>query len=283
MFERMQHFVWVVDEGTFTAAAKRAHITQPALTASIQRLEESLGAVLLVRGHKGAMVTAAGAALLPRARAAMSAIADGERAVRETIGLSRGSVRLGAGATVCTYYLPPLLAQFRRAYPGIQIFVREAVTDSIVESLERGDLDLGVVGRKNDTNDKAWYEDELVLVTHPKGPYTATTCDPSTAPFVTFPKGATTRELLERFFPNAPIVMELNGIAAIKGNVRAGVGIALISKRALKRDLRARTLTILKHRSTPIRRSFSLIHRGENRTPPAAMALYRLLMNAVPP
>jgi DNA-binding transcriptional LysR family regulator len=275
VFDRLKHFLLVVEAGSFTAAAKRAHLTQPALTASIQRLEAQLGASLIVRGHRGAALTAAGDALLPRARAAMAAVADGERAVHEIVGLQRGVIRLGAGATVCTYYLPPLLAKFRKLHPGVQIFVREALMSDILLLLERGELDLGVVTHPTA---KVWYEDELVLVTSARGPYKPRSCDPESAPFVTFPKGATTRELLERSFPRAPIVMELSGIASIKSNVRAGVGIALISRRAVERDLRARSLTIIKHAKTPIARSFSLLHRGLERTPPAALALYRLLL-----
>lgn len=276
VLDLLRHFVLVVDHGTLTAAARNAHVTQPALTSSIQRLEADVGARLFTRGHKGAELTAAGDALLPKARAALAAVEAGRRAVTEITGLERGSVRLGAGATVCTYYLPPLLARFRQRFPRVQIFVRERVTDDIVSSLERGELDLGVITR---AGGEPWMNDELVLVTSPTGPYRPGECDPETAPFVTFPHGATTRDLLDHFFPRAEIVMELGGIAAVKGNVRAGVGIALVSRRAVERDLRSRTLALIPHPATPITRSFSLIHRGEERMPPAAVALYEMLLD----
>jgi DNA-binding transcriptional LysR family regulator len=274
MFDRLRHFVLVADHGTLTAAAHEAHVTQPALTASIQRLEADMGARLLVRGHKRTELTAAGSALLPRARAAMAAVEAGRRAVTEVMGLERGSVRLGAGATVCTYYLPPLLARFRERFPRVQIFVREAVTDEIVSALERGELDLGVITR---SGGEPWLDDELVLVTSPKGPYRPGAVDPETAPFVSFPQGSTTRDVLDRHFPRAEVVMELAGIAAVKGNVRAGVGIALVSRRAVERDLRSKVLALIRHPATPIVRPFSIVHRGEERMPPAAAALYAML------
>ncbi len=192
------------------------------------------------------------------------------------MGLERGSVRLGAGATVCTYYLPPLLALFRQRFPRVQIFVRETVTDAIVSALERGELDLGVITRPGG---EPWLDDELVLVTSPTGPYRPAAVEAETAPFVSFPPGSTTRDMLDRHFPRAQIVMELAGIAAVKGNVRAGVGIALVSRRAVERDLRAKVLALIRHPVTPIVRPFSIIHRGEERMPPAAAALYQMLLD----
>src|SRR6185436_15585146 len=125
VFEAFRHFALVSEHGTFTAAARHAHLTQPALTASIQRLEAQLGARLFDRGRAGATLTAAGAALLPRARAALAAVEEGRRAVAEVMGLAVGVVRVGAGATACTYYLPRTLAKFRARYPGVQISLRE--------------------------------------------------------------------------------------------------------------------------------------------------------------
>src|SRR5215212_2052563 len=99
MLESLRHFLLITEHGTFTRAARRAHLSQPALTASIHKLEEELGARLFHRGRTGAALTAAGEALVPRARAALAAVADARRAVAEIEGLRSGEVRLGAGAT----------------------------------------------------------------------------------------------------------------------------------------------------------------------------------------
>ena len=142
MFDAFRYFTLAVAHGTFTAAARHAHVTQPALTAAIQRLEGELGARLFVRGRGGCTLTAAGEALLPRARAALAAVEDGRRAVAEVSGLTAGRVRVGAGATVCSYYLPAVLARFRAAYPGVQILVREAPHEAILAEVDAGELDL---------------------------------------------------------------------------------------------------------------------------------------------
>jgi DNA-binding transcriptional LysR family regulator len=283
VLEPLRHFALVAQHGTLTAAARHAHVSQPALTASIKRLEAQMGARLLDRGPGGATLTAAGDALLPRARAALAAVEEGRRAVAEVMGLTVGSVRVGAGATVCTYYLPRTLAKLRAAHPGVQILLREADPEDLLDALEAGDLDLVILARvlrraggdllpavRAGLAREKWVDDEIVLVGAPG-------VDAKTAPLVTFSKGATTRTLADHYFPGVPIAMELGSIAAVKGNTRAGVGVALLSRRAVERDVATGQLVILESPSTPIVRSLYLVHRGRDRLPPAASELHRLL------
>jgi DNA-binding transcriptional LysR family regulator len=116
-----------------------------------------------------------------------------------------------------------------------------------------------------------WLEDELVLVAAPGFPHT------KEAPIVTFARGATTRTLTDQHFPDRPIAMELGSIAAVKANARAGVGVALLSRRAIERDLAAKQLEVVPSERTPIGRPLYLVHRGRDRLPPAASELYKML------
>jgi DNA-binding transcriptional LysR family regulator len=212
-------------------------------------------------------------------------VSDAKRAVSELAGLVVGVVRLGAGATVCTYYLPRLLARFRRRHPHVQIRVREATTDVLEHALEGGEIDLAILAHRGRGSGELFGTDELVLVCAPsfvKGGRKRKLRITDDTPFVTFPPGATTRELLDERFPRANVVMELGGIAAIKSNVRAGVGVALVSSRAVERDVEAGTLFVISHPETPIRRNLTIAHRGVDRLPPAAAALRRLLLRAGP-
>ena len=268
MIDALRHFLLIAEHGTFTLAARRAHLSQPALTASIQRLEQVVGARLLHRGRGGATLTAAGDALAPHARAAIAAVEDGRRAVAEIEGLRSGEVRLGAGATACTYLLPTTLAEFRRQHPGVSFLLREAPTDQVLEALEAGELDLGVVTHPSG---EPWFDDHLILVAAPG-------VEARGAPFVTFSRGTTSRELLDRHFPGATVVMELGSIAGVMGNVRAGIGIALVSRHAVESDLTLGTLVEVPSSITPIVRPMAIVHRGIDRLPPAAAALRRLLL-----
>jgi DNA-binding transcriptional LysR family regulator len=269
MYDELQHFLLVVEHGTFTAAARHAHLSQPALSASIRRLEEHFGAKLLHRGREGAVPSAAGEALVPRARASLAALEDGRRAVAEVEGLRAGEVRLGAGTTAATYLLPPVLARYRALHPKIRYLLREVTAAEAVEALARGELDLAVVSAEGH---EPWFIDELVLVAAPG-------VDVRDAPFVTLRQGATSRTLLDRHFPEAQIVMELGSLSAVKGNVRAGLGVALISKHAIGSDLAARRLVRVRDPRTPIQRPLVLAHRGTDELPPAVAALRRLLLS----
>lgn len=278
MFDRFRFFVAVVDAGTFTEAARRVHVSQPALSTSIKRLEETLGARLLHRGRGPATLTVAGEALLPRARAALAAVEDGRRAVEEIIGLHAGEVRMGAGTTACTYLLPPLLAAFRRAHPKVHYFLQEAHNQVLWDALQAGELDLALLPVESPAPEgSSWLiepclRDELIVVTAPGNQDVRT--------WVTFPRGSTTRQLLERHFPDEEVVMELGSIAAVKGNVRAGIGRCLVSRSGVGRDLDEGVLEEVKDPRTPIPRDFVLVCRGLDRLPPAAARLRELLLEA---
>jgi DNA-binding transcriptional LysR family regulator len=274
MFDAFRHFILVVEHGTFTEAARAAHLSQPALSASIQKLERDVAASLFIRGARGAELTAAGRVLLPKAREALACVKAGTLAVSELLGLSYGQVRIVAGATVCTYYLPKFIALFRKAYPKVQISLREANTTDALASVESGESDLGIVCSEVG---EPWQKDELVIVSARKGPFSPKKVKIDQAPFITFPKGSTTREILNQMFPTANVVMELSSISAIKSNLRTSIGISLLSKHAIARDLKSRTLAIIPDPRTPIRRTLSIVHRGVQKLSPAGSAFYEIL------
>lgn len=276
MLDELRHFLLIADHGTFTEAARRAHLSQPALTASIRRLEDQLGARLLHRGPGGAELSAAGSALLPRARAALAAVEDGRRAVAEIAGVHAGEVRVGAGATATTYMLPPLLAQFRRKHPDVRFQLREAFTDQLEAWLHDGELDLAITTAREDGVVPGpfdpWIDDELIVVGAP-----------GVAPeagWISFAPGSPVRGMLHAHEPDARIVMELGSIAAIKGNARAGIGVALVSRASVKTDLSHGWLVEVPRAWTPKTRRLLLRHRGADRLPPAAAALRKLLLRS---
>jgi DNA-binding transcriptional LysR family regulator len=286
VYDELRHLLLIVEHGTFTEAARHAHLSQPALSASVRRLEAEFGARLLHRGRDGARLTAAGEALVPRVRASLAALEDGRRAVAEVMGLRAGEVRLGAGTTATTYLLPPVLARYRQEHPEIRYLLRETTTAEGLVGLERGELDLAVVTAEGH---EPWVVDELILVAAPgwrakasggRRRRAGSDAAPREAmPFVTLRHGTTTRAMLSMHFPEADIVMELGSLAGLKGNVRAGIGMALVSRHAVVADLRARRLVRIRDPRTPIERPMMLAHRGVESLPPAVAALRKLLLS----
>lgn len=271
MIDALRHFLLVCEHGTFREAARQAHLSQPALSASVKKLELDLGAELLRRDRRGAEPTEAGRLFAPHARAVLGAVADARRAIDAWRGLELGEVRVGAGATVCTYVLPAIVARFRAAHPTISFSLRELTSEEALLAVERRDVDVAIV---SGTTGRDFLADELVLV----GPKKAIDLD--RAPFVAFHHGAGSRDLLDRHFPERPVAMELGSIAAVLANVRSGAGISLVSRFALEGDLDRRGLTIIADRRTPIRRRLRLVHGERTTLSPAARAFVAALDEA---
>jgi DNA-binding transcriptional LysR family regulator len=138
----LRYLVAVVEEGTVTAAAERLHVAQPGVSAQLRQLERELGEPLLTRGPRGVTPTAAGAAVLPYARAALAAAEGARLAVDELKGLVRGHVGVGMAPSLAATDLPDLLAGFRAAHPEVEITLREGTSGELLAMLAAGELDL---------------------------------------------------------------------------------------------------------------------------------------------
>ena len=149
---QLQYLVAVAEEASFTKAAAKAHVAQPGVSAQIGRLERELGQVLLDRTGGTVRLTAAGTAVLPYARAALSAVAALRDTVDALAGLTSGQVTLGMVGSIAApgLDLAALLAGFHRDHPGVEISVIEAGLDVLVEAVRTGRLDvvLVAVGRR---------------------------------------------------------------------------------------------------------------------------------------
>lgn len=210
--------------------------------------------------------------LLPHARAAVVAIDDGRRAMEALGRLDTGLVRIGGGQTACTYLLPPVLSAFRRKFPGVALRLREMPEELAVDAFEAGELDMVVAGGARGDR---FRDEQIVLVAAPG-------LDPKTLPFIAFVPGSAVRAVMDRHFAGVPIAMELGSISTVKGSVRAGLGVALVSRTAVATDLSLGRLVEVKDPRTPLPRPLRLVHRGIERLSPAAAALRQLLLADAP-
>ena len=144
---QLQYLVAVADEASFTKAAARARVAQPGVSAQIRRLEQELGQVLLDRSGGTVRVTAAGAAVLPYARAALAAVAAVHETADALAGLSRGQVTVGIVGAISSpgLDLPGLLAGFHHHHPGIDITLTEAGSGTLISELQAGRLDVALI------------------------------------------------------------------------------------------------------------------------------------------
>lgn len=282
----LKTFLTVAREGHMTRAAGLLHLTQPAVSAQLARLEESLGQPLFDRTPKGMVLTEAGHVFLPYAEAVLGRLADGQRALEEMAGLQRGSLSIGGGATATTYLLPPLLGRFHESHPSIRIFVREQPSQSVVEDVFSGALDLGVVtlpvlppsgvsslgGRLTVEH---WVDDELQLLVPPDHRLTGRAGfhwhELDGESLVLFEAGSAVRALIDGYIANAHIqvdtVMELRSIESIKQMVAQGIGAAFVSRHALRPPEVG--LSCL---DEPLERELAIIYRSDRTQSAAARA-----------
>lgn len=275
--ERLRLFADVATLGSFTAAAERAGLTQPAVSQQIRALERALGVRLVERVGRRARPTAAGAALLARARRVEDAVADAVAAVAPHRSGLTGRVRIGTGATACIYLLPPLLGRVKARLPGLEITVRTGNTPDILALLDANALDLAVVtlpapGRSFDVSPLC--EDPLVAVFpgDAEAPAPVTPAALAAHPLLLY-EGGHTRRLVDQWLAaggEAPTpVMELGSVEAIRRLVGAGLGWAVLPRLALADADRigwrplapplARTLALVLRRDKPLDRGLRAV------------------------
>ncbi len=142
---QLEYFVAVVEEGSFTRAAKRCYISQPALSQQIQKLERELGQKLLQRLTRRIELTDAGRVLYEKARSILELARQVQGELSELSTQPSGRLIVGAIPTVAPYVLPELVQRFQAEFPGAELFIHEDVTESLLAGTERGDIDLALV------------------------------------------------------------------------------------------------------------------------------------------
>ncbi len=143
--ERLQIFLKIVETGSMSAAARSVHLTQPALSRSLGLFEEELQTVLFQRKGRGLVLTPAGRALVPRARALLSEVAGVAREIGRFADRSYFDVRIGTIDSVATFLLPDILRELKEVFPELSFKLSVARTAQILSKLYSGDLDLGIV------------------------------------------------------------------------------------------------------------------------------------------
>lgn len=151
-------FYTVANTGNISRAAKELYISQPAISKSIQKLEEGLGVTLFERSSRGVALTEAGEILYTHVKSAFEALAVGEDRLRRSMELGMGHLTIGASATLCKYVLLPYLKEFIRENPHINISISCHSTNQTLRLLEEKKLDIGLIGRPETFKGIHFYE-----------------------------------------------------------------------------------------------------------------------------
>jgi DNA-binding transcriptional LysR family regulator len=237
---QLEHFVAVAEERHFTRAARRAHIVQSGLSASIQALERDLGTPLFARSTRRVELTAAGEAFLVEARRVLAAAAAAREAVAAVQGLLRGTLAVGIMQAHAAVDLPAVLGRFHARHPGVEVRLRQASSTALVEEVAAGALDLAVTAHPGPPPPG--------LVRRPLGTEAMQlACAPGhrladragvrladlrDEPFVDFVPGWGVRIAVDRAFAGAGITrrvaLEVNDTPTLLDLVANGLGVAIV-------------------------------------------------------
>ncbi|EON12349.1 LysR family transcriptional regulator [Pandoraea sp. SD6-2] len=256
--DQLHTFSEVVDAGSFSAAAARLDLSQPAVSLQVRQLEQRLNVRLIERVGKRLKPTSAGLTLLEHARRIDSAVEDAMQALTSHASDVAGEVAIGTGATACIHLLPPILRAMRKRHPMLDIRVSTGNTDDVVAAVTENRLDIGLVtlpaaGRS--LHITPVLRDEFVAIAPAGDQGSAAEVTPqrlAAAPMVAFASGSSTRLLIDEWFLQAGWrvrpVMALGSIEAIKEMVAAGLGYSIVPRMSVgaahyRRGLRISTLT----------------------------------------
>ena len=187
--DQLRYFLRVAERGNFTRAAEDLRISQPALSRSIQKLEDELGQPVFERKTRSVALTDAGVLLQSRAQQVLTILEDTKAEITDD-GES-GRIRVGAIPTIAPYYLPEVLRQFSAAHPNATLIVQENTTDQLLKSCKQGEIDLAILALPVPAKYleiEELFEEELLLVMPPEHPLAAKKrirlCDVEAYPFV---------------------------------------------------------------------------------------------------
>jgi DNA-binding transcriptional LysR family regulator len=261
----------VVALGSFSAAARRLNLTQPAISLQVKQLEARLGIRLVERIGKRAFATAAGRDLLAHGRRLFDEAAAAAATARRHRGGIAGRVRIGAGATACIYILPAALRELIVNYPDLEIIVTTGNTDEVVRAVDDNALDLALVTlpvRGERLAVTPLLDEPLVAVLPPEAaaPARLAPADFAGMPLILYERGGTTSRVIEGWFGRAGItvkpVMELGSAEAIKRLVGIGLGRSILPEISVRAEAASGELAI-RPLAPALARTLALIHRRD--------------------
>jgi DNA-binding transcriptional LysR family regulator len=289
---QIEAFLAVGTFGGFRRAAEALRLTQPAVSARIKALEESLGVSLLDRGAGGLALSSAGRAFRPYAEQLLKAVALARQAVHDLRSPTGGAVQIAAALSICTYLLPDVLKRFRAAHPDVMINVRSGHSKEVLEMVLHGEAEIGLARSLHHPAVETipLWEDPLMLVgrstSWPTSARRTRLEEVADRPLIFFDKGSSDWTLSHGLFRNAGlvpnVVLEVDSIEAAKRMVERGIGLAFLPHLAVAKELRRKALVSIEIvDAEPLSRSIDVIHPRQRPLSPEAKALLHVLKAAI--
>jgi DNA-binding transcriptional LysR family regulator len=285
--DQLRALATVIELGSFSAAARRLNLTQPAVSLQVRELEDRLGVRLIERVGRTARATAAGRDLLSHAEDLLAAADRAVAAMRIHREGHVGRVHVAAGPTALRYLLPPVVQQLRATHPDIELVMTTGTTNEIIELLLANTIDLGLTALPVDEDKFAVLPvrtDEMLAIfpaTEADIPDAVTPQEVARRPLILEHQRGTqvrlSRAWLQAGGFDAKPVLQFNSIAAIKDAVTAGLGMAIVPGPAVTHAPPSNSI-VVRSLEPPLRRILGLIRRRDKPDDPVLRAVCDVIM-----
>jgi len=273
---QLESLIHLIRERSFTRAAKKMGLSQPALTKNIGNMENAVEVRIVNRENSGISLTPEGNLMYEYARKITGFREDLKEKYAGMFQNESGNIGIIASTIPAAYILPHVLSHFNKDYPDIRAIVRTANSDEAIEIILNGHAEIGFTGKKpmhKKIHAESVWKDRLILVV----PNSLKTKDCLTAaelmklPFVIREKGSGTRQIVEEYisaktgvYPRFNVIAEMGSSESVKESLIAGMGASIISVYAVRRELEHKLISEQAIENWQIERDFFLIFRKKN-------------------
>lgn len=250
---QLKFFLGVAASESFTKAAERLHIAQPALSIAIKKLEEELNVLLFNRRGRQISLTAEGEALLLHAQSILQGISNAKREIADLRGLLKGEVRVGLTPMLSSFFFPRIISSFKLSHPGLRISISGDSAWSIQRSIGSGELDIGVIAGEvpEGLDSHHLLREEIVACVYPGHPFAGRKKvglrELLGEPLIHYKEGYHLRELIDELCAREGItpavVAESNLFSLIRSLVKEKLGLAFFLKMVVARDAEVAALS----------------------------------------
>ena len=269
--DQVETFLAVATFGGFHRAAEALRVSQPAVSARIKALEESLGVTLFARSRSGLSLSDAGKTLRPYAEQLLKTASLARQAVHELRPGSSGPLQIAAALSISVYFLPDVLKLFQGAHPHVAIEIRPGHSKQVLEMVLAEEAEIGLARslQHPEVETLSLRDDPLLLVAHtsqgPKYAKRARLEQVAGWPLIFYERASSDWALTNSLFRRAGhvpnVAYEVDSIETAKRMVERGLGLAFLPQLAVSRELQARRLCMVKILDAePLGRSLDVIH-----------------------
>lgn len=286
----MRIFYEVAKNKSFSRAADKLCITQPAVSIQIKRLEQCLGVRLIEKAGRELRLTEIGTLLYAYVREVFRLVEEAEEAIEKARCLKWGSLKLGATEALAQHFMSTVIATFQERYPEITVYLNEGNSEEMVEGVLEHRLEIAITGRIDYPKNLKFLplgKNELLLVVSSRCELPFLYNDEISLteildkPIIFREKGSCSRKIMEeafhKFGVEPLVIIEASNIDFIKDMVKRGKAISFLPRIAVEKDVIEGSLRLLRLKEGRLFIDIDLIYLDEKKLSPAAIAFKELL------